>query len=1486
MRIIILTFIFIFTNVLFINSQLLFKLGNQGITYGRSVTIDKDSNVIVGGTFQGTLNFDPKGQKELSSNLGSIDAFLAKYDKTGNLLWVKNVGTSGTDITTDIEVDKDGNVFIAGYFGTPDVPGRFIDLDPGPNEAKFYGEGGIDCFLIKLDSDGEYQWGFLLTNIYGFSYEIIWDIEVNYSGQIFLGGIFSGTVDFNPKGSGKRIDCPTEKHGYFAARYDQQGRNIWVSTIGANIANGFEEGFASIDTDDSDGCILVANFRDTARFDPDINTSFIVESKGETDILMARYNSYGKISMRLGFGGPEKDLIFPKCAKISPNGSLFITGNFLGKSDFYPGHGEIELENSGLSPEIFFGSYSLSGTLKWVKKLNSDGGEDTPCAIDFDSDANFCIAGYFQGTTNFSPEGNKEISSNGKDGAGDAFISKYDYNGNLMWANNYGDFLTGNDLYGRPQITIAHDIIIDKNDNVIITGRFFGEIDFDPSSDLSILKVDKQYDMFLAKYDYDGYLWYPGVGRPSLRIISPNGGESWNVDSTRVITWYSRNVEKINIEYSIDDGNSWFTIADSVSASSSSYTWVVENNPSEECRVKISNTYDLSYYDISNGKFTITNDIKPSRVIFSWGNPGPVAAKAVVTDSRNDIIIAGSFQGTINCDRGLGLNNLNAKGNTDMILAKYNEIGDLVWAENIGSDAMTCEPNCIAVDESDNIYVAGYFGKAGEANALFDFSPGPKVDTVRTKGGYDAFIAKYNSNGEYVWVLTFGNINGTSMETINDISLESNGTIYITGVFNGKVDFDPSKSEHILETSGTTPELFIAKYNGNGDFRWADPINNNIKNPEKEGLASIQNDGSGGCYLSGVFSDTVDFDPSAYKQHNLISKAETDIFIAHYKINSYLDWVVGIEGDGYDFIDNACLKTGRDGNLYISGKFAAKTDFSPGPVKIELIPMSNNDDIFLASYTTLGKLRWVTNFPSANGEDLVKAMDFDTAGNILLTGYFMDDIQFGLSENSLTFNSLANDGSSDIFLAKFANDGSFLWAKQFGTDSSGKNNLSQSFSIANDKKNNPVITGAIYDENIDFDPSENTFFLSSQGRCDAFIAKYFENGELWIQAVDTSQLYLKKPNGGELFQIESRQDITWHSKYIDTLSIKYSTNSGTDWITIKNAVSAESGSVSWIIPNTPSEHCKVLIYDPYNTRRADISAKEFTITDKILQVLSPNGSEIWDIGTSKIIQWKSSKIDYIDIYISIDAGKSWYPIVVSYEASKGFYTWNVTALNSENCLIKIIDRKNPELFDISDDVFTIRNPELKELKLIKPNGGEIWLYNNEYDIKWESVGIENINIELSANNGNDWINIVSDYDSRLLNYKFWLDSNYARSDFCLIKLSSVTDHEIFDISDSVFSIDVEEYVTESDFGIMGTANIFPNPGNNSVKLEYSLNSNCFISIKIVDVSGKICQKVFDGYVEKGNHLININTEKLYPGSYILQIESEKNYIIRKFIITG
>ena len=102
-----------------------------------------------------------------------------------------------------------------------------------------------------------------------------------------------------------------------------------------------------------------------------------------------------------------------------------------------------------------------------------------------------------------------------------------------------------------------------------------------------------------------------------------------------------------------------------------------------------------------------------------------------------------------------------------------------------------------------------------------------------------------------------------------------------------------------------------------------------------------------------------------------------------------------------------------------------------------------------------------------------------------------------------------------------------------------------------------------------------------------------------------------------------------------------------------------------------------------------------------LTVLSPNGGEVLSTSTTQLIQWRgsASKTNFVKIFFSTNNGKTWDEI--GFSQDKGSYVWESPNRGYSNCLIKIQDFKKPEKFDISDEVFSIKQEVDKFINTIQ-----------------------------------------------------------------------------------------------------------------------------------------------------------------------------------------
>ncbi|MCW8805174.1 MAG: Omp28-related outer membrane protein, partial [Ignavibacteriaceae bacterium] len=223
--------------------------------------------------------------------------------------------------------------------------------------------------------------------------------------------------------------------------------------------------------------------------------------------------------------------------------------------------------------------------------------------------------------------------------------------------------------------------------------------------------------------------------------------------------------------------------------------------------------------------------------------------------------------------------------------------------------------------------------------------------------------------------------------------------------------------------------------------------------------------------------------------------------------------------------------------------------------------------------------------------------------------------------------------------------------------------------------------------------------------------------------------------------------------------------------------------------NSGVAHIKLRTGDYYNyadTVYLDLYFFVEEIEDSI-QVIVPNGGEIWEAGTTEQIEWQYSGVTNVKLEYTINNGATWTEIVNSYPASIGFFDWTIPNTQSTQCKIRISDTSNPSTNDTSDETFAIIPSTVPTVTVVFPNGGEEFETNQTMNILWTSENIVNIKIDISLDNGNSWNNIIANIQATTGQYD-WIIPSQMVSEECIIRICDTTNPAICDQSNNVFSI--------------------------------------------------------------------------------------------------
>ncbi|MBL4656678.1 MAG: hypothetical protein JKX73_01670, partial [Flavobacteriales bacterium] len=441
-------------------------------------------------------------------------------------------------------------------------------------------------------------------------------------------------------------------------------------------------------------------------------------------------------------------------------------------------------------------------------------------------------------------------------------------------------------------------------------------------------------------------------------------------------------------------------------------------------------------------------------------------SQGIVIDSSGNAIITGNFYDTVDFDPGPGLANLASKAYYDVFVAKYDPSGNYVWAIGIES-VWDVYALGIAIDDSDNIFITGWF------NDSADFDPGPGVAMLIGNGSEDMYIAKYDSNGNYLWAIGIG---GVDYDEGFAIDCDGQGNVCITGFFETLVDFDPDTGvANIASLSGT--DIFVAKYDGNGNYLWAHGFGE-VGGGSHIGL-DIHVDNSDNIIATGQFDGTVDFEPGAGVT-NLTTWGFGGAHFLKLDPNGALIWAKALSCDfaisGYGIASDA------QNNLILSGDFAGIADLDPGVDSALFTGQGFSASMFMAKYDSNGVYLWghAVGGPSWERASCVTA---DSAGNIWVSGNFTDTVDF--DPDTVATNIHSSHGQRDIFVSKYDATGNYIWTKSIGgiyTD--------EIYSIKADNQGNVFMAGLVSDT-LDVDPGlDTTIYISYQSTADIFISKF------------------------------------------------------------------------------------------------------------------------------------------------------------------------------------------------------------------------------------------------------------------------------------------------------------------------------------------------------------------------------------------------------------
>lgn len=846
-------------------------------------------------------------------------------------------------------------------------------------------------------------------------------------GNTWLVGSYTGVVDFDP-GAGEDLHEAVGAEDVFVTLFDSQGSYCWTRTFGGAAS---DEG-RGIAVDDQANVIVTGSFESTVDFDPGPGID-PRSSRGESDVFAVKLDADGSHVWSRTIGGILADSATD--VAIDGQGGVLLTGSFQHQVDFDPTSGE-DLRAARGGQDIFTVKLGGDGSYCWAYAV---GGlqADEAFGVAVVATGEVVTAGRFRRSIDFDPGEGEDVHQAA--GGTDAFVTCLGPDGAYQWTRAFGGVSTDG----------AYDVAITALGEAVVTGYYWETVDFDPGAGVDEHTSNGQSDVFVTRLRSDGsYRWTGTIGG-----LESDEGQAVSVDPTGnvLVAGLFRGTVDFDPETGLDERAS--------------------NGGSDAFVLKLGAGGTYEWAATTGGD---SND----------------AARALAADGQGLIMLAGSFEGTIDLDpTDGGVDEHVSSGATDAFVSVL-QCGqldgddddcpspDFAWARSMGGAGADTAYR-VATDSRGGWWVTGSF------EGIVDFDPGDDVDLHLAMGQQDVFVTRIHADGSYGWTRTFG---GPGADIGLGVGIDAYGSAFVTGHFELGVDFDPGPGFDPRASNGGT-DVFVVKLDGEGTELWA----RSFGGTEDDEGVELAVDAWGDVAVCGSFRHQVDFDPTGREDIHS-SHGDSDIFIAKLRADGSYGWAYTVGGLQAD--EGLALTVDRDGNVFGAGRFRRLVDFDPGPGEDSHLA-SGGTDVFVTSLAADGSFAWARTFGGIS-TDGAHDLSVGNAGELSVTGYYWETVDFDPTEGVDEHTSL---GQSDIFVTRLGTDGSYRWTRTVGSPLT-----EEGLAACVDDSGDTFVTGR-FRGTVDFDPTEEVDEQTSVGGDDVFLLRLRSDGSYgWTATVGGEDL--------------------------------------------------------------------------------------------------------------------------------------------------------------------------------------------------------------------------------------------------------------------------------------------------------------------------------------------------------------------------------------------
>ena len=866
----------------------------------------------------------------------------------------------------------------------------------------------------------------------------------------------------------------------------------------------------------------------------------------------------------------------------------------------------------------------------------------------------------------------------------------------------------------------------------------------------------------------------------ALQITAPNGGEVWIVGSTQNITWNrTGSIANVGLAYSTDGGFSYpNTITTSTDATTGTYAWTIPDSIGIQLRVRVMNTLDATVYSASAANFTIKGSLtvtSPSggeawvvanSYNITWTKTGTISTVKLEysTDAFSDELQTVQITPSVDATLGTPYSWTIPDAISSTVKVRVTNNADTT-VKSISATNFKIEGSfTVTSPHGGEQWTVGTqqtitWTKVGTiANAKLEYS---------TDGGatYPYIIVTTPAGGlSYVWTIP-DTVSVTSKVGIADASdatvfAVSSADFAIRGAFtitapNGGEVWTVGTSQNITWTTVGSVSNVELEYSTDGGTTYPNTI-----------VATTPNTGSYAWTIPNAISSTLKVKINDVNNSQAFATSSNDFKIrgalSVTAPNGSEQWTVGTSQN------ITWTTTGTISNV----KLEYSTDGFSDELKTVLITAStsNTNSYAWTIPNAIGssvKVR-VTNVADSTVY-AVSSANFTIRGALTITAPNGGEVWIVGQVRNITWTEI---GSIVNVQLQYSTDGFSDGLQTYLiTASTPSSSLSYPWTI-------PDAIGNTVKVSIT-DTSNSAVTAMSN-------ANFSIKGSLTVTA----------PNGGEVWIVGTQQNITWtETGTFPNVELQYSTDGGNTYpnliiastpTNIGTYPSSTTGSYAWTIPDAIGTTLRVEVSNVSDSSVNAVSSANFTIKGSF-SIISPNGGEVWIVGSSHPITWSvSGSIANVNLAYSTDGGVT-YPNVIttSTSAPADSYSWTIPDAISTTARVMITNTLDSTVFTTSAANFAIKG----SLAVTSPNGGESWSIGSSQNITWTKTGsIANVELQYSTDGGNTYPNlIVASVGATAGTPYAWTIPN-TPSTTARVEVSNTSDATVFATSNGNFDI--------------------------------------------------------------------------------------------------